>query len=859
MMPRHRSTFAFTSNVYPVTTRSPFEDKEFMAQVHDLKLFSAMNSNPNFQLGLTDLQSSEKSRLAHCAYAKRDEFVWGTARCGKDASLAVECRCENVSCQFFAECRPDIAKVAKSMRLGTKRAPLWRPEKASAGIDGLYIPLEETPHGVVIPDKSCEAAEVDAPRIILNETSWKTPQSLLEDLPNKGGESQESLKDIQEWSVLEDEADEPVQTYRALSGKRYDADQALVVEAEATKRLYVNAGPGTGKTFTLIERLIYLIDECGVDPESILVLSYTRAAVGEVKTRLQKAALEGRFKGAWQNIDVSTFDKFATKLLFWIRDEHPDMLHASIPSLDYDARITAARRVIEQMPEVVGLCQHLVVDETQDLVKCRADFTLQLIDALDDAYGITLFGDRCQSLYDYDCKKERETRSEDFYNKVTGQLGFEQVSLTHNYRQAKGLPYDLEPLRDGLLNRDQHKVKDAINGIQSSIDHLSESLADVRESDVVPLLRDGSLAILTRSNVQAVCASSALWKSGIAHRMTRAERDVCISRSIVDVLWEYEQQTIKEETFVERVVQTGVQVDVARTMWNDLTRLHGVHPEGDRYRIENLLVSLLEVADNGFGGLAPSLGSNRTLDAAVTVSTVHGAKGKEFGTVWLLEEVVELATKDNLDEGNQDEGKVVYVGLSRPQKNASLCKLGMHGGVRATINNCDRCFRMSGSNRKASSMRKKKRRVTHIEIVNIEDIDFNSVANTAGFQKSLHEGKLDGVPIRLRRTSSHDGWASYEILWDGDKIRVLGSMKSDFSLAYSKCWQHATKINERDLPTGFEDFPEGFDELYIDRIVSCVGPARNRADGSSKVFGEMAIWYGFTLGGFAHADNSTSH
>ena len=38
------------------------------------------------------------------------------------------------------------------------------------------------------------------------------------------------------------------------------------------------AGPGTGKTYTLVQRTIYLIEECGVKPESIFIATFTEKA-----------------------------------------------------------------------------------------------------------------------------------------------------------------------------------------------------------------------------------------------------------------------------------------------------------------------------------------------------------------------------------------------------------------------------------------------------------------------------------------------------------------------------------------------------------------------------------------------------
>lgn len=48
----------------------------------------------------------------------------------------------------------------------------------------------------------------------------------------------------------------------------------------------ITAGPGTGKTYTLVERAIYMIEECGVAPEQILMATFTEKAAKELITRI---------------------------------------------------------------------------------------------------------------------------------------------------------------------------------------------------------------------------------------------------------------------------------------------------------------------------------------------------------------------------------------------------------------------------------------------------------------------------------------------------------------------------------------------------------------------------------------------
>ena len=50
-------------------------------------------------------------------------------------------------------------------------------------------------------------------------------------------------------------------------GGANDAQKKAISSSKGA--VLITAGPGTGKTFTLVQRAIYLIQECGVKPEQI--------------------------------------------------------------------------------------------------------------------------------------------------------------------------------------------------------------------------------------------------------------------------------------------------------------------------------------------------------------------------------------------------------------------------------------------------------------------------------------------------------------------------------------------------------------------------------------------------------------
>ncbi|WP_267523932.1 ATP-dependent helicase [Campylobacter sp. MG1] len=77
--------------------------------------------------------------------------------------------------------------------------------------------------------------------------------------------------------------------------------------------LLILAGAGTGKTQTMISRLVYLISEVGISPESILSLTFTNKAAASMKERAIKMLNEIGFDGKLPIL--STFHSFGMDFL----------------------------------------------------------------------------------------------------------------------------------------------------------------------------------------------------------------------------------------------------------------------------------------------------------------------------------------------------------------------------------------------------------------------------------------------------------------------------------------------------------------------------------------------------------------
>ena len=103
-----------------------------------------------------------------------------------------------------------------------------------------------------------------------------------------------------------------------LSGLNPEQNAAA---SHVTGPAMVIAGPGTGKTRVLTQRIAWLIDEGYARPENILALTFTNKAAGEMRGRLEKNLGEEKA----QALTVSTFHAFG---LQWLKENHlaPDAI-----------------------------------------------------------------------------------------------------------------------------------------------------------------------------------------------------------------------------------------------------------------------------------------------------------------------------------------------------------------------------------------------------------------------------------------------------------------------------------------------------------------------------------------------------
>ncbi|MBQ7578160.1 MAG: UvrD-helicase domain-containing protein [Synergistaceae bacterium] len=79
--------------------------------------------------------------------------------------------------------------------------------------------------------------------------------------------------------------------------------------------LLILAGPGTGKTFTLIQRTIFLIQKKRLKPENILIATFTNRAAHEILSRMSEEFKARNIQADINELYIGTFHSLCEKIL----------------------------------------------------------------------------------------------------------------------------------------------------------------------------------------------------------------------------------------------------------------------------------------------------------------------------------------------------------------------------------------------------------------------------------------------------------------------------------------------------------------------------------------------------------------
>lgn len=230
--------------------------------------------------------------------------VWQVGASSKKVQQEYESLLAQLGNEFFLLFEADLEDIRRSG--GSVLAEAIRRMRAgkvkiSAGYDGEYGKIQLFGEGERSRFRSQvenslfkegEAEEV----LSLSSSSLSFIEKLVEPLPSSSQGSLEP-KDTLALSQRED-------TLESLTGLNFTQQQAVTHEGS---HLLICAGPGTGKTHTLIQRMIFRLKKIP-PPQKILALTFTHKAAQEMRERLPHPRFASR-------VFLGTFHQFCLQVL----------------------------------------------------------------------------------------------------------------------------------------------------------------------------------------------------------------------------------------------------------------------------------------------------------------------------------------------------------------------------------------------------------------------------------------------------------------------------------------------------------------------------------------------------------------
>lgn len=363
-------------------------------------------------------------------------------------------------------------------------------------------------------------------------------------------------------------------------GATLNAEQLSAVNSNA-KKLLCLAGAGTGKTFCMISRIKRLVDE-GVDPTSMLVLTFTNAAAFEMKARYQKGMSLGARIPEFRTFHSFCYSILATdkevrsklgytvvpriaderttkkiesnaKLQCGIKLSDKQLKGKAVLSMKEQAELALYRKAVYRSMKIENvitfdmlcydICQ-LFVDDDPTVLKYKSRYKYIFVDEFQDTdpkqhkfissfEDATLFvvGDALQAIYSFRGADSSIIKS------LAEDDEWEVVKLYRNYRSTKNI-CDFANSNSRYAANSAHRIQIASDRLGDDVDvtnileqHNPCSRGEINTKTLGMVSEwlldvEGTTAILSRTNAEVECMVAHLNKLGIKHSTGKRNADV---------------------------------------------------------------------------------------------------------------------------------------------------------------------------------------------------------------------------------------------------------------------------------------------------------------------------------------------
>lgn len=547
-------------------------------------------------------------------------------------------------------------------------------------------------------------------------------------------------------------------------------DEQRKVIKSRRKHILVGAGPGSGKTHLLVHKIASLLWIEEAKPDTILCLTYTRAACRELKKRLFDLAGPLAAK-----VVITTFHSLAFNIL-GIQGNKKD-LEGNRNGEKVDVVDKAAQMLESGEDALVGAPAVILVDEFQDLSEGEYRLLRALYDLGDKDPRVIVVGDDDQSIFAF------RGSSSEYFRKFESEFpGTEKYFLTTNYRSAGGLIRANDKLLDLMTDRVKTGTKQrALKQDGAKLVFYPESNkanAAFAAAEILSkrfkAIPGESYCILTRDNAETFLAAAKLEENGVGYRLLKGrDKDKCSIENTREVLGF--RKCLEENLHEGRCVWNSTKF---KQIACDYKKLHS--DESDFELLDAVVNDFIE-AELACGEDEITLGSfiqylseisysdfGQKFAGSVSIGTMHSAKGLEWDHVILALGDWNLADID--EKKAQENYRLLYVAATRAKK--TLLVLGDERKLPA-----DWLNQFEKRNRYANV---KLPHVLHLE-TGLGDLNLGHLLENEKNGTRVHyvQQKLETIALNTTfQIKHHEEFQSYNLNLNG---RLVAAFSKEFS------------------------------------------------------------------------------
>ena len=489
-----------------------------------------------------------------------------------------------------------------------------------------------------------------------------------------------------------------------------------IASESSNKICCVLAGPGTGKTLTITAKIIHLLNK-GIHAEEIAALTFTQKAAVEMRQRvinnLQKKenlpfigtfhllclrllreflpdnekhfqiCTKAKQREILSSLNEKNIDKIIEKITKFKNTDIPidektlivykkyEEKKKELNLLDFDDLLLKTLQLIknEQIPP---LFSYIIVDEFQDINKIQYEIIKGL---LKEEGSLSIFGDPDQAIYSF-----RGSEIDLFLNLPKDFPDLTLINLSLNYRSqaniieasnkfitanTKRFSKRIEPTKEKKSLITLFEVEDEYEEAKTIVKEIKSRLGATDFTELYEKKEETqysfiSFAVLTRTNSQLKIIKDFLNKEGIPVKTIIKDSEpwtLSFIKKLTETIYIQSKKLVSDIPLFEFLQSSNIYDGLSDTEIFMLNNMAKTYQSGK-------LTDQIQAFIDELSGLTPLDLFPENLNA-VSLLTLHSAKGLEFPVVFIagFDEGLIPYTISNTDI--EEERRLFYVGITR--------------------------------------------------------------------------------------------------------------------------------------------------------------------------------------------------